>query len=359
MSDWVAIPIETITRPTIVTTDSISICVGNEISLADEILSTTDAPQGSTYVYNLLGGTDFNNPLLTFSNAGIYKYLVRVVTPQGCESETDTIVVTVGDANAHLIGSHICIGDSTLFTVNLVSSSSLDTITQHIWYSSNAAIASVDVNSGEVTAHSEGTFTVTVHYETANGCSGELTSDIYNVYPKPVAHVKDTMVCEGITVSFSSLVTGLLNSDSYKVFASDSITELFANGITLGSTTDTIYILPISTTAHCDGTLAQVILTVSPRPTITATDTAVCAGSPIDLSGVEVTVEVDGIATSNYILRFADMAGITVPSIQTPVTATSYRVYATVAGCESEYDTINVTIKNSVIAITSPAGDAV
>lgn len=144
--------------------------------------------------------------------------------------------------------------------------------------------------------------------KTGNGCTGNFIDVVVSIEPKPKVTVTpiNVTVCEGIPTGFSLTSTtapsaGVVEFELVNVVPEGGVTgfspvgTIFTNNSLLDDILDnptalpqkvTYTLRPQTPTVGCVGDGVQVVVTVNPRPTITASSLAeqICSGSNINIS---------------------------------------------------------------------------
>jgi hypothetical protein len=299
-----------------------SVCLGVAYNLRDAI--TSPIPANTSVYYALYGENETLNPYAILTENYPHIYQIRVVMDNNaCSSQPQFVELRPNPQDVHILGTHLCIHNEANFYVESFHIPS-ENLAANTWFSSDSAVAYIDPNTGVVTAHSVGSFFVTCHYETTDGCFGELISNMYFVYPRPTVMEHNVTVCAGTEVQTSDLVHYILNADMYRVFdAPVGGNDIGASFI--ANETDTLYIEPQFTWGICDGNRQQVIVRVVTEPTfnLTQTEVSMCPNAAIDLATLVTNVNI-----SNYhVLVFENNSYEPLPTtIVTPSTSTYYRI---------------------------------
>jgi hypothetical protein len=327
-----------------------SVCLGNAYDLRTAI--TSAIPANATVYYALYGENETLNPFAILTENHPHVYSIRVITNDyRCASQPQFVELRPNPQDVHIIGEHLCINGTDRFRVGSFHNT---VVLASNWFSSDSAVASINAQTGEVTAHSVGTFHVTCHYETSEGCYGELVSDVYNVYPLPTVMEKNVTVCAGTEVQTSSLVDYILNGDMYRVY--DTVVGGNDVGASfIATATDTLYIEPIYTYGHCNGFRQPVIVRVVSEPTfdLTQNEVMACANGAIDLASFVTNVNIE-----NYrVVVYENYASTPLPTtVVTPAASTYYRVRVvsnTVSDCMSADSLVHVVIgQQQYVALT-------
>jgi PKD repeat protein len=251
-------------------------------------------------------------------------------TVNGCTA-SDNVIITVNPiptVNASATQTTLCNGEAS--TLNATSNVGGTTFT---WDQGLGAGASQGVTPPVTT-----TYTVTAN---AAGCVGTDNVTI-TVNPLPIitANATQTTICEGATTNLSA--TSSIAGTNY------TWNQGLGGGANhpVSPTTTTMYAVIGSTVAGCTGT-DNILITVNPTPTITAsaTQTTICDGSSTNLSA---TSSVGG-TTFTWDQGLGAGAGHTV----SPSSTTTYTVIGSAAGCDG---TANILITvNPIPTITAAA----
>jgi gliding motility-associated-like protein len=172
-----------------------------------------------------------------------------------------TLAAIAGTTNA-------CIGSATILT---------NTTSGGVWTTSNAAVATVNSITGNVTGVTAGTATITYTYTNSNGCTSTVSTTVtINSLPVVAAITGTTSVCAGSTTTLASTTTGGVWSTANTATATISSTGV-VTGIAPAATTMTYTV----TNANGCVTTVSSPLVVNALPVIEAITgaTTVCAGS--------------------------------------------------------------------------------
>lgn len=187
--------------------------------------------------------------------------------------------------------------------------------------------------------------TYTATATTGLGCFRSATVDV-TVNPLPtVATVAPAAVCSGSTVDLtaSAVTTGSDTGLTYTYWTNAGATTALTNS-TAVATSGTYYIK--GTNANGCSSVASVVVTVNPLPTVTTLAPAtVCYPSTVDLTASAVTTGSDSGLTYTY---FTDLATTTSYATPTAAVAGTYYIKGTNAnGCSS--------IASVVVSVNQPA----
>lgn len=355
--------------PTITADGPTTFCDGDSVVLT--------ATTGAEYLWS----TGDTTQMITVLASGIYS--VNVITPDGCEGDSDPIQVTVNanpNPTVNPVGpTTFCDGGSVTLTTGSFAS--------YQW--------STGEQTQSIVVTASGTYTVTV--TDGNGCEGTsapLTVTVNNLPEPTVTAGGPTTFCQGNSVTLTSSAASSYQwsngetTQSIVVTTTGSwtVTVTDANGCegtsdpveTTALPLPTPTITPDGPTIFCDGD--SVVLTSSPAEdylwstgettqsitvfatgtfTVTVTDTSDCVGTSAPIS-VTVNNNPTPTITANGDLEFCVGDSVTLSASlgtsylwNTGATAQSITVYATGdfwvevsngAGCSGVSDTTEVTV---------------
>lgn len=179
-----------------------------------------------------------------------------------------------------------------------------------------------------ITESPETTTSYSVLYS-ANGCLSQLTTATIFVNPIPNLTVGDIGICEG--------QSGFLNAEA-------SIEGGIYNWTGYSENSSTLEVNPIFTSNYtvsyelnnCSSSIETAIVTVTEQPILSFTDQGICEGDSVSL------VVSPSVLGGNFIWLPGNetSASITV----TPDVTTDYQVMYEVNGCETDYETITVSV---------------
>lgn len=218
-----------------------------------------------------------------------------------------------------------CAGSSITMT-----DASTNSPTSWAWSFPGGTPATSTSQNPSVTYTASGTYTVTLLAANASGTSTPV-SQIITVHANPNVAVSNATVCSGVSANLSASGATTYNWNTGATTASISVTP----------TTTTNYTVTGTNTNGCANT-KTVTVTVKMAPTVVASNTAVCSGSPANLIA-------SGATTYSW------NTGATTASISvTPTTTTNYTVVGTTSGC-SKTKTISVTVNTTPVVAASSA----
>jgi gliding motility-associated-like protein len=331
-------------------TSAATVVIENPLPSAGTITGTASACVGSSStLLNATGGGTWST-----SNTAIATVNASTGVVTGVSAGTATITYTVTDGNG-------CTNSTTAsFTVNGLpalsaigganalcagSSTTLSNTTSGgAWSSSNMSVATINQNTGLVSATAAGSTIITYTVINSNGCTNSVTM-ILNVNALPTATVTaggSTTICAGGSVSLSANA-GTGYTYQWSNGSADQTISVSASGS---------YTVTVTDLNGCSTTSAATAVTVTPLPTVASItgNTGVCVGSTTTMSSATT----GGVWTSSN----TGVATISTGGVVTGVTAgtTTITYTVTVGGCTNTATT-TVTV-NSLPTATIAAASA-
>jgi uncharacterized protein YjdB len=254
--------------------------------------------------------------------------------PCGISSATFAISVVAPPVAGTLSGNQaICVGSSAAFT---------STANGGTWRSSNPAVASVNTNTGLVSAVSSGTATITYTVpSSAAGCADASASIVVTITALPSAGVisGSTELCVGSMSLFSSTIPGGLWTSSNPAVATVNSSTGEVMGTSAGSASIT-YTVPGS--GGCPSASANRLVNVSTPPSagVLGGVQEVCAGNTVQFTSTAV----GGVwSSSNSALATINPSSGLITAIGAGVVNITYTVSGT-GGCANAIGTRSLTI---------------
>ncbi|MDG1333775.1 MAG: PKD domain-containing protein [Crocinitomicaceae bacterium] len=290
-----------------------TICANQSVSFSD---LSTNTPTSWSWNFGDANTSTAQNPSHTYAAAGTYTVTLTATNANGSDAQTSTNYITVNAIpNVNASGAAtICAGQTTV-----ISGSGA---TSYSWDNGAGTNAFAAVSPASTT-----TYTVT---GTTNGCSAtDQVTVTVNAVPSVSASGAAT-ICAGQ----STTITGS-GATSYSW---DNGAGTNASAIVSPTSTTTYTVT--GTTNGCSAT-DQVIVTVNPLPSVTASGTAtICAGQSTTITGSGAT---------SY--SWNNGAGTNASATVSPTSTTTYTVTGTTNGC-SATDQVTVTV-NAIPSVTA------
>ncbi len=262
--------------------------------------------------------------VLTVNSSGTYR--LQAQDTNGC-SFADTVQVTVNNSPIVNLG-----GNDTLCTGNSKTLNAGNSTASHIW-STGSPNQAINVSNS-------GTYSVTV--TSPAGCSAADTAEIlFN--PTPAADFNFTDLCEGDTVSFTDLSTGVTAGSNYQWDFGDGNNAVGQNPAHNYASSGTYQVtLQITTGDGCVDSETKNV-TISPLPIAGFNVQDVCEGNAVSFFNTSSVAS----GSLSYQWGFGNGAGTTGtnPNYTYPA-AGDYEVTLTATsnnGCEAQYiDSVSI-----------------
>ncbi|MFY7964935.1 MAG: beta strand repeat-containing protein, partial [Chitinophagaceae bacterium] len=308
------------------------------------------------------------NGVVTGVAAGSATISYAVTNANGCIT-TVTRGITVNalpTVNAINGASSVCVNANTTLTSTTVGG---------VWTSSNTSVASINSNTGLVTAITTGTTTITYTVSNANGCINSVTKSI-TINPNPIAdfNINNDVQCLNtnsfIYANTSITPSGTISNTNWNLgdnttFTTNTVTHTYTNAATYQ-----VKLLVINTFSCKDSIVRSVVV----KPTSTSsTLVSICPSSlPYVWNGNSYTTAGNYTYTTNNIVGCDSVATLllTIKSNTTSTTnhtacnsytwnGTTYTTsgvytYTTInsKGCDS-VATLNLTVNYSSTSTTN------
>jgi hypothetical protein len=288
--------------PVQVNTNTPSVCAGGSAVL------TASGAVSYTWMPGNLTGTS-----VTVTPSATTTYTVTGTDANGCTATASVTVTvnTIASVAAAAVPDTICVGQST--TLNATGAAT------YTWMPGNLSGASVNVTPATTT-------TYTVIGSTASGCIDSATVTVV-VNPLPEVSIVShfSTVCAG-----QSITVNAYGADNY-VWTPGNLT---GSSITFSPLASVSYFVTGTDTNGCSDT-ANLPIVVNPLPVVvaSASDTAVCAGSPVTLTASGALF---------YGWQPGNLAGSSI--VVNPTVTTSYVVIGSDSNSCVGYDTIVVSV---------------
>lgn len=325
-------------------------------------------------------GTAISQPLTaTGSIQGTVEYTITA-TASGCSGPANIAAVAVNPRpvlTATPDNETICSGAST--AINLTADVAGSTFS---WTVTQTGVSGASAGSGDqisqslaATGNIPGTAVYTIT-PSANGCDGTPVLVTITVNPLPVAIVQPAAqtICSGNSASLSLTADQPGATFIWTVSAPGVTGAADGNGNTISQALSvsapvagiaTYSIVP--TARNCPGAVVQAVVTVNPRPIVTATPAAetICSGAAtsialnVDVTGTTFswTVSQSGVnggspATGNLISQI-------LTATTTAAGTATYTITPTANACPGTPATAIVTVKPAPHATITPASQAI
>ncbi|MEM6317578.1 MAG: GEVED domain-containing protein [Bacteroidota bacterium] len=346
------------TNPDLVTTDT-TICAGQSTDLTTRVVDnagtvgTVSFYQSRTDAVANTGALGSPSVTPNFST----QYFVRKATTTADCVELDSFMVMIQPL-PDLVATTalICAGQSVnLATLVTDNASTTGTISYHNTLSDAQTNVNPIANTQSPTANA----TYYAAKRTTNANCLDVVEITVNVQALPDLATTDSTICAGIAVDLNGLVTDNASTTgtvSFHTTHADATngTGGIASSVSPTSTTD-YYVRKITTGSNCVDT-DSLTITVQPNPDLVTTDSLICAGTTIDLSGL-VTDNAGTTGTLSYHTTVADAQANTSP-IGSSVTPTATRRYyfrkATTTGNCTAIDSTLITVQMLPNLVTQP-----
>jgi gliding motility-associated-like protein len=321
-------------------------------------------------------GTSISQVLTaTGTTAGTVTYTVTP-TAAGCTGTPILVTITVNPvpvATATPSSQSFCSGGSTgiSLTSNVTGTTFSWTVSQSGVSGASAGSGTTIVQALTATGASAGTATYTIT-PTAGGCSGSPITVTITVNPGPVAVATPASqtICSGnaTAIALSSTTPGTTFSwtvsqsgvSGASAGSGSSIAQtLNATGTTAGTATYTI----TPTSGGCVGSPITLVITVSPRPVVTATPSSqtICSGAATGIaltSNVASTTYSWTVVQSGVTGASAGSGSSIAQTLNTSGTVAGTAVYTitpTAAGCAGTPITVTITVNPVPVATATPS----
>jgi gliding motility-associated-like protein len=326
--------------------------IGPDITICKNMVhnfNPTVTPQ-QTYTYNwlppastaFLNSTTILNPTGTFTNVGVYPF-VLVASPlaAGCDG-FDTMTVTVLPNDFILTNQDTTICDGESVQVTIIGPNQFT----YTW-SPGAYVSNTGIKNPIITTPVPNTYNCTATYP---GCPDMNHSFHINIEPVPQVSVgPDRTKCYYDTLRLEGVV--LPDTFSQYIYAWTPTTNLNNSNtanVVFSGTTSTTYTLNVSTPIGCKGS-DVVAITVFPKnlTTLFPSDTNMCPGN-------SVTLRANGAVSYLYqpgIFIADSTAAITVA---TPITEQTYTLYSIDANGCPDTDYAHIFVPDNAILNLGP-----
>jgi PKD repeat protein len=367
-----------------------TICAGQSVTFTN-----TSTGNPTSYAWTFQGGnpatSSATSPTVVFANAGTYTVSLIATNASGSNTATQTIVVNV-NPTLTVSSQNMCTGSSATLVASgtptggsfswsngstgpSITVTPTTTTTYTVTYTVNgcsttqAAVVTVNpppvvtVNGATICAGGTATLsatasqpggvftwsngatgnsitvspTVTTNYTVTyvvNGCTSAPTTAQVVVNPAPSVSINSTTICAGNTATLTA--TSSSTGGTY-LWSNQATTQ----SITVNPTVTTTYNVTY-TLSGCSPATAAGIVTVTPSPTLTASNQTICAGS---------TATIQAAGTPGGGIYSWSNGGSGQSITVTPTTTTTYTVTYTVNGCSATQAAIVTVTPPPVVTV--------
>ena len=285
-----------------------SICSSQSVTLTGQ----PSLPGGT---YEWFPGGEVSNSITSFPPVSTV-YGVSY-TLDGCTSDTAEInLEVIPTPIVSILDVTICEGESgTLMAQPSVSGGTYN------WVPFGYATSSITESPDTTTSYS-------VLYS-ANGCLSQLTTATIFVNPIPELTVGDIGICQGQS-GFLNAVTSIEGGSYIWTGYSENSSTLEVNPSFTSNYTVSYEL------NDCMSSTETALVTVTEQPVLSFSDQGICEGESISLSATP------SVLGGNYIWLPGNETSASI-SVN-PTVTTDYQVLYEVNGCETDYETITVTV---------------
>jgi hypothetical protein len=355
------------------------ICSGTALSfLPTSSIGGTTFSWTSSVIGSLTGvsasgsGTITDTPVNSSNTNAVIIYSITPVI-SGCFGDPVNFVVTVRPVpTASALPQIICSGQSTSIGITNPNAVSGTTFT---WTAASTNVTGALPGSGnaisQVLTSSDGLTDGTVIYTitpSVNGCPGPPFPVQVTVKPVPVMtnsvvslsqlicseealNFIPTSTIPGTTFSWTSSITGTINSGSVSASGTGPITDLPEN---TGNVSGTVSYRITPNFNGCDGLPVDLIVTVRPLPSATASNVVICSGSTAIVNILPTPQNVAGTTFSWTASSSANVVGAsdgngsaishTLSTTDALVGTVTYTIIPTAGGCDGPPTLVTVTV---------------
>jgi len=311
-----------------------SICAGGSAKI------TANLPPNSTYSWSPSTGLSSTSSASPVASPGsTTTYLINVLSSSGCKlKDSVTVNVLPQPSVTTIADTAICSGSPLQLSATAVNGAT---------YSWSPAAGLSDPSQQDPVATPTGT---TQYIVTVNPGATCFAKDTVNVSVKPLPQLSvsnDTSLCSGTAVQ---LAASSPDNVTYSWAPSATLNDNSISNPVASPAINTKYYVQAGGANGCNNT-DSVVVNVIPQPTVaTIADTAICGGSPIQLT----TNTVNGNAYS-----WSPAAGLSDASSQnplaSPVTNTQYIITVNPGSLCIANDTVNIVVNQ--LPVVQASGD--
>ena len=309
---------------------------------------------GSGYIGGVTSGTtiagnlSMPNPSVGANITGRDGDGVVIITLPSNPCLSPRVPIVVNLAPSASVGSitgsaSICVGSTGVYTATSVVLAG----GTGSWSSSNPAVAQVNVSTGDITAISAGTTTLT--YSISGGCGSATVQKVVTVYALPVltAISGPASICVNSSATFTNTTSGGVWSST-----NTAIATINSTGVVTGVSSGTAVMRYTYTNVNaCSSTISKTINIVGlpSNPTsVTATPNTLLAGATVSLSAISAGNQINWYDVST--------GGVPLTTVSSGATYTKTINYTTNFYAESKSQGSTVCLsQNRVLVIVTVA----
>ena len=332
------------------------------------------------------GATIADNPVNSTNSNGVIIYTITP-TNGGCNGSPVNLVVTVRPVtSASATDQTICSGESTSIAITNPNGV---TGTTYSWTAVATNVSGASAGSGstisQLLVNTHGSINGTVVYTitpSANGCPGPTFIVNATVKPVPVmtnpAPTLSQQICSaqalsfvptstigGATYSWTATMSGPINPATVTSTGMGSITDAPAN---TGNISGTVTYRITPSFNGCNGLPVDLVITVKPLPSATASNLTVCSGQLATINITPAPKNVAGTTFSWTAIATANVTGWasgngsvinqTLSTTNASVGTVTYTIIPAANSCDGPATVVTVTV-NPIATANAGADDAV
>ncbi len=318
-------------------------CMGVNLPITN---TSTVLTGSNNYTWTMTGGTpatsNATNPTVSYATSGTHSITLNVASNNGCPATITKTVSVFGNPVSDFAASNVCFNSVTNYTNLSTTTLNANTgaISSYSWNfgatsgtSSAATPVNTYTNPANQTANT--VYNVSLLVTSVNGCTATVTKTL-QVFSLPNATFVADSVCQTNPTNLTHVGSG--NGNPYSNFAWDFNNDNNPDMNTVS--TSTTFVFPnqgntmvnytVSTnpsgTLQCKSSFSKNIF-VYAGPQAVITNTNVCFGYPLGLSGVTSTLAVGTI--TNYAWQYGNgTQSLTNPTPSTNVLYNPSGVYS-------------------------------
>lgn len=186
--------------------DFSSVCEGQQIDYLDQsILNNLGNDQIVSWDWDLgSANSSDQNPSITYNTDSVYVVSLLITTNNGCQDSITKNVEIYPNPVVDFTADSVCFGYNTVFINNTTinSQNTSNNISSWDWDLDNGS--NLSTMNPTYLYLNEGVYAVTLTANSNNGCTSEITKDVY-VFPKPFVNFTTADVCQNEASVFNNL----------------------------------------------------------------------------------------------------------------------------------------------------------